>query len=148
MDKNPHQLLSQSDVIYTQHQVDDAITLLASKISQALQDNSPLVLTVMNGGLYFAGQLISQLNFPLELDYIQASRYNADTVGREIAWRTEPTDQVKGRTVLLLDDILDEESIDSNIIAYAAIEEDINDTMIYNNELDYDMDSFERLKIG
>jgi hypoxanthine phosphoribosyltransferase len=148
MHKNPHQLLSQSDVIYTQHQVDDAITVLASKISQALQDKSPLVLTVMNGGLYFAGQLISQLNFPLELDYIQASRYNADTVGREIAWRTEPTDQVKGRTVLLLDDILDEESIDSNIIAYAAIEEDINDTMIYNNELDYDMDSFERLKIG
>jgi hypoxanthine phosphoribosyltransferase len=108
MHKNPHQLLSQSDVIYTQHQVDDAITLLASQISQALQDKSPLVLTVMNGGLYFAGQLISQLNFPLELDYIQASRYNADTVGREITWRTEPTAQVKGRTVLLLDDILDE----------------------------------------
>jgi hypothetical protein len=49
---------------------------------------------------------------------------------------------------IIVDDILDEESMDSNIIAYAAIEEDINDTMIYNNELDYDMDSFERLKIG
>lgn len=108
MHKNPHQLLSQSDVIFTQHQVDDAIALLASNISQALQDKSPLVLTVMNGGMYFAAQLISQLNFPLELDYIQASRYNTNTVGKEVKWRAEPTDQVRGRTVLLLDDILDE----------------------------------------
>jgi hypoxanthine phosphoribosyltransferase len=108
MHKNPHQLLSQSDVIFTQHQVDAAITLLASKISQMLQDKSPLVITVMNGGLYFAGQLISQLNFPLELDYIQASRYNGETTGQEVKWGRAPTDSLKGRIVLLLDDILDE----------------------------------------
>jgi hypothetical protein len=48
---------------------------------------------------------------------------------------------------IIADDIFDEESINSNTNAIYHVE-DINDTMIYNNELDYDMDSFERLKIG
>jgi hypothetical protein len=48
---------------------------------------------------------------------------------------------------IIADDIFDEESINSNTNAIYHVE-DINDTMIYNNEIDYDMDSFERLKIG
>ena len=108
MNKNPNQLLHNSDVIYTQSEVDGAITRLATRISQDLQDKSPLVLTVMNGGLYFAGQLLPQLSFPLETDYLQASRYNGETIGKDIQWRAQPTAQVKGRSVLLLDDILDE----------------------------------------
>jgi len=48
---------------------------------------------------------------------------------------------------IIVDDIYDEESMHSNTNAEYAIEEDINDTMIYNNEIDHDMDSFERLKI-
>lgn len=48
---------------------------------------------------------------------------------------------------IIVDNIFDEESINSNTNDVYHVE-DINDTMIYNNEIDYDMDSFERLKIG
>lgn len=108
MNRTPQELLSQSDVIYSPEQVSDAIHALALQISQDLQDLSPIVLTVMNGGLYFAGQLLPKLNFPMEQDYVQASRYQNGTQGKEITWRTEPPSQIKGRVVLLLDDILDE----------------------------------------
>ena len=108
MKKDPNQLLADADVIYTQAEVDDAISRLASQIANDLQGLSPLVLTVMNGGLYFAGQLLPQLHFPLETDYLHATRYNGETLGKEIHWRVAPTQKVKGRTVLLLDDILDE----------------------------------------
>ena len=106
--QTPQQLHSQSEVIYSPRQVADAIHGLALQISKDLQDQAPLVFTVMNGGLYLAGQLLPQLNFPLESDYVQASRYNGNTVGKEVVWRVAPTDEVKGRVVLLLDDILDE----------------------------------------
>lgn len=105
--QTPQQLLSQSEVIYTPQQVADAIHGLAVQITQDLQDQAPLVLTVMNGGLYFAGQLLPKLGFPLEQDYVQATRYQGGVEGKEIYWRTEPTAKIKDRVVLLLDDILD-----------------------------------------
>lgn len=108
MKRNPHQLLESSDHLYSQCEVDNTITRLATQIIQDLQDEFPIVLTVMNGGLYFAGQLLPKLNFPLETDCVQASRYHGEIVGKEITWRVKPSDQVKGRTVLIIDDILDE----------------------------------------
>ena len=105
---NPDQLLSHSDLIHNQEAVDAAITRLALEIAQDLQGKSPLALTVMNGGLYFAGQLLPQLKFSLETDYVHATRYDGKTAGKEIAWLAEPTPKVKGRNILLLDDILDE----------------------------------------
>jgi hypoxanthine phosphoribosyltransferase len=107
MNHDPKQLLSQSEVIYNPQQVTDAIHALALQITQDLQDQAPLVLTVMNGGLYFAGQLLPKLGFPLEQDYVQATRYQGGLEGKEIYWRAEPTAKIKGRVVLLLDDILD-----------------------------------------
>lgn len=108
MNKDPNQLLTRSTLVYPKDAVGAAITRLAGEIAFKLQDTSPLVLTVMNGGLYFAGQLLPQLGFPLETDYLQASRYNGETVGQDVKWGRAPTDKVNGRIVLLLDDILDE----------------------------------------
>jgi hypoxanthine phosphoribosyltransferase len=108
MNKDPQQLLNNSDLVYAQSAVEDAIGRLAKEISQDLQGKSPVVLTVMNGGLYFAGQLLPKLNFALETDYVQASRYNGETLGKELIWRVRPSDKIKGKTILLLDDILDE----------------------------------------
>jgi hypoxanthine phosphoribosyltransferase len=107
MNADPHQLLSQSEVIYSHQEVADAIHGLALQITQDLQGQAPLILTVMNGGLYFAGQLLPKLGFPLEQDYVQATRYQGGVEGKEIYWRTGPTAKIKGRVVLILDDILD-----------------------------------------
>ena len=108
MEKIPSQYINDSDLIHSQASVDQAIARLANEITFKLQDSSPLVMIVMNGGLYFAGQLLPQLNFALETDYLQASRYNGETIGQDVKWGRAPTDKLKGRIVLLLDDILDE----------------------------------------
>jgi hypoxanthine phosphoribosyltransferase len=47
------------------------------------------------------------LHFPLDFDYIHASRYGAATRGSGVEWRVSPTGLARGRTVLVLDDILD-----------------------------------------
>jgi hypoxanthine phosphoribosyltransferase len=55
----------------------------------------------------FAGQILPRLRFPLDFDYIHASRYGDRTRGAQVEWRVTPPESVRGRTVLVLDDILD-----------------------------------------
>ena len=87
--------------------VDRAIRRMATEITGALGERNPLLVVVMQGGIYLAGQILPLLGFPLELDYVHVSRYRDATLGGELQWRAEPTQSVKGRAVLVLDDILD-----------------------------------------
>lgn len=81
---------------------------LATEIADALKGELPLVLAVMGGAVVFAGQLLPRLNFPLEFDYLHVTRYRGNTRGGEVEWRVLPGQNVVGRNVLVLDDILDE----------------------------------------
>jgi hypoxanthine phosphoribosyltransferase len=105
--QDPQSLLASSELIYSEAEVTSAVDRLASSITNALADTNPVVMSVMGGAVVFTGQLLPKLNFPLEFDYVQANRYHG-TSGQDLVWRVEPTDKIKGRVVLLLDDILDE----------------------------------------
>ena len=105
---NLNDLLTQSEVVCSTEAVNAAIEQLAHQISSRLSDTKPLVMCVMGGAVVFSGQLLPKLSFPLEFDYVQASRYHNQTEGQDLVWKVEPKDNVRGRTVLLLDDILDE----------------------------------------
>ena len=106
---SPRQLLDQSEVLFSEAEVAAAIQQLAAEVSNVLTDSEPLVLCVMSGATVFAGHLLPLLRFPLEFDYVQASRYhNRTTGGQDVVWKMSPGENVRGRTLLLLDDILDE----------------------------------------
>jgi hypoxanthine phosphoribosyltransferase len=81
---------------------------MAVDISAKLAGEFPVVLSVMGGAAVFTGRLLPLLRFPLEFGAIEVTRYNNDIQGRDIAWRLPPRDNVRGRTVLVVDDILDE----------------------------------------
>ncbi|MER2539904.1 MAG: hypoxanthine-guanine phosphoribosyltransferase [Azonexus sp.] len=101
-------LFDEADLIHSAEVVSAAVSELAAQIKSKLADKNPLVLCVMTGGLIFCGQLLTRLDFPLEFDYLHATRYGPDTQGGKISWRSAPWTSVKGRTVLVVDDILDE----------------------------------------
>jgi hypoxanthine phosphoribosyltransferase len=100
--------LEAAELVASAAEVSAAVTRMAREITDALAGSFPLVLCVMRGAVIFAGQLLPQLRFPLELDYLDLTRYRNRTQGGEITWRVEPGTTVVGRTVLVLDDILDE----------------------------------------
>lgn len=81
---------------------------MAGEINRTLHDAHPLVLCVMRGALVFAGQLLPQLSFPLEVDALDVTRYAEATQGGELAVRYMPASPVRGRTILVIDDILDQ----------------------------------------
>jgi hypoxanthine phosphoribosyltransferase len=102
------ELLDHAECIASETDVQAAIERLAKDISLALGGEFPLVLPVMGGAIVFAGQLLSKLCFPLEFDYLHVTRYRGQTQGGEMEWRVLPGQNVAGRNVLVLDDILDE----------------------------------------
>jgi len=101
------EFLQQSDPVASADEVQAALRRVASEVEARLASAYPLVLAVMGGAVVFAGQLLPLLRFPLDFDYIHASRYGAETSGAAIDWRVGPPASVKGRTVLVVDDILD-----------------------------------------
>jgi hypoxanthine phosphoribosyltransferase len=99
--------LKESDLIASAGEVQSAVRRLAAEIGKEFEHKYPLVLAVMGGAVVFAGQILPLLRFPLDFDYVHASRYGAMTRGSKIEWRVKPPALVRGRAVLVLDDILD-----------------------------------------
>jgi hypoxanthine phosphoribosyltransferase len=62
----------------------------------------------MQGGLTVTGRLLPKLAFPLECGYLHATRYGLESRGGELTWLVPPPAPLKDRTLLLVDDILDE----------------------------------------
>lgn len=97
-----------AELLHSQQDVESALDLMAAQINTVLADTNPLILCVMNGGIVVAGKLISRLTMPLNIDAINASRYQNQTSGGTIEWVLKPSTPLTGRTVLIIDDILDE----------------------------------------
>lgn len=98
----------EADCLVDAAAVDAALDRMAKEITAALGGSNPIVYTVMNGGLVLAGRILPRLPFPLEVAYLHASRYGHALKGTQLDWRVRPTHDLRGRTVLVLDDILDE----------------------------------------
>jgi hypoxanthine phosphoribosyltransferase len=100
--------LANADVLFGRAELETVIADLGRRIDAALDGERAVFLTVMNGALMFAGQLALSIRTDLEFDYVHATRYRGATSGSELHWLREPTADLAGRTVLLVDDILDE----------------------------------------
>ncbi len=98
----------QADCLCSAEAVEAAVDRMAAEITAALREKNPLVLCVMTGAVVVTGQLLTRLDFPLQLDYIHATRYGEETRGGLVRWLSLPQSSLKGRTVLVVDDILDE----------------------------------------
>ncbi len=103
-----HTVYQDADCLFSQEQVNRTLDQMADAISAQLSDQNPLVLCVMNGGLIVTGALLQRLDFPLQIDYLHATRYRDNIHGGDIEWRVKPEHSLKNRTLLLIDDILDE----------------------------------------
>jgi hypoxanthine phosphoribosyltransferase len=97
-----------ADCLYTPEQVENAIKKMADAIAIRLAEKNPLLLCVMSGALIPMGNLLTHLNFPLQIDYIHATRYGNEIAGSELKWISQPHGVLNRRVVLIVDDILDE----------------------------------------
>lgn len=108
--------------LYSAAEVEVALDRMAAAIEQKIGDSNPILLCVMNGGLITSGKLATRLDFPLQLDYLHATRYRQQTGGADLHWEAYPKLDLKERTVLVVDDILDEGVTLERILAYCRAE--------------------------
>jgi hypoxanthine phosphoribosyltransferase len=110
MHKPPQHILTvfeEATCIHTSSAVQSALDRMAEEIDQSLAEQNPILLCAMVGGLVTTGQLLPRLDFPLQLDYIHATRYRDNTQGGHLEWVTMPRISLKNRVILVIDDILD-----------------------------------------
>ncbi|MCY3620606.1 MAG: phosphoribosyltransferase family protein [Gammaproteobacteria bacterium] len=92
--------------VFDAETVDVAVDRIAVEMALKLWDARPVVVCLMNGGLPFTADLLRRFHFDLELDYLHLSRYE-HTTGGDIRFVRRLERSLKGRTVLLVDDVLD-----------------------------------------
>lgn len=102
------QVMAEADCLYTEQQIEDAIAQMGRRITERLADSNPIVYCVMNGGLVITGKLLTHMPFPMELSYVHATRYRDQLSGGQLDWKVRPGENMTNRTVLIVDDILDE----------------------------------------
>jgi len=116
--KDMEDIRQKADCLHSAAEVEAALTRMAREITERLAGTNPVGFCIMNGGLFMTGKLVEKLPFALELDYMHATRYGAETCGGTLRWTVRPERPLAGRTVLLMDDILDEGVTLAEIIRY------------------------------
>lgn len=100
-------IYEQATCLYTTDEVEAALDRMAAQIHLQLSDKNPIILCVMIGGMVPMANLLLRLDFPLEVDYVHATRYCGEITGGTLHWKVKPSVDLQGRTVLVVDDILD-----------------------------------------
>jgi hypoxanthine phosphoribosyltransferase len=81
---------------------------MAAALAAPLAGTNPVVLAVMHGGAFAALELSRRFSFPHEFDYVHVTRYRGGVRATKLVWRTRPSKTLAGRSVLVVDDILDQ----------------------------------------
>lgn len=101
-------IAKRAQCVFSSQQVEQALIEMAKAIDKDLHNENPVVLCVLIGGVVLTGKLLTLLDFPLQVDYIHASRYGNKIIGdSHIEWVGKPRVSLKDRAVLIVDDILD-----------------------------------------
>jgi hypoxanthine phosphoribosyltransferase len=101
-------VLSEAECLHREASVEAELDRMAEQITGELADADPLVLCVMVGALVTTAALVTRLPFPVQIDYVHVGRYRGATRGGRLLWHRHPELSLHGRTVLVIDDILDE----------------------------------------
>jgi len=100
--------LPEFNILVTEEQIKARIPKLAEEITSDMGDKNPLIVVVLKGAFMFAADLVKCFEFPFEMDFISISSYgDAATTSGVVKLLKDLDKPIKGRTVLLLEDIVD-----------------------------------------
>jgi hypoxanthine phosphoribosyltransferase len=95
-------------VLYSREEIAAKVKLLSQEISRDYKDKNPLVISILKGSFIFMADLIRQLNFPLEVEFVRFSSYGKGTKSSgKIEVIQGVIFEVENRHVLIVEDIVD-----------------------------------------
>ncbi len=95
-------------VLLTEEELADKVKFLANQIKSEYSGKNPLILCILKGSLIFTADIIRELDFPCQIDFMQVSSYGsgAETTGKLVIKKDMETD-IRDRDVIVIEDILD-----------------------------------------
>ena len=94
-------------VLISEEQIARRVRELARDITRDFAGRETIVVAILNGTLMFLADLIRLLDFPLRLDFVGVSSYGQGTTSGKLVFTRPNSLDVRGRDVLVVDDILD-----------------------------------------
>lgn len=94
-------------ILYSQQQLSDRMDEISAQLTEKYADQVPLVVPVMTGAMVFASDMLKRMNFKLNVDPIKVKSYVGAHSTGEIKLIQDVKSDVKGRSVILIEDIID-----------------------------------------
>lgn len=94
-------------VLYTQDDIQKRIKELAEQITAEYRDKNPVMICILTGAVFFYTDLLKNLDFELEPDYIICSSYAGTQSTGNLTITKDLNTDIKGRHVLIVEDIID-----------------------------------------
>ena len=94
-------------ILITDEQIARRVAAMSRQIQRDFAGRELVVVSLLTGTVMFLADLIRNLSLPLRLDFMGVSSYGAGTESGELVFTKELRVSVRGRDVLLVDDILD-----------------------------------------
>lgn len=95
------------EILITEEQIQTRIRELGQILTDEYADKDPVIIGVLKGVVIFYADMIRQIKVPCQLDFMWISSYEGtDSTGNMIV-RKDISSDIKGRHVLILEDIYD-----------------------------------------
>jgi hypoxanthine phosphoribosyltransferase len=88
--------------------IEQRVTAIAKQINSDYSGRNPVLVGVLNGSFLFTADLIKQIDIPIEVTFTKlASYYGGISTTRKIRDDFDLTIDIKGRNIILVEDIVD-----------------------------------------
>lgn len=91
----------------TSDKIQESVRQMSKKINTDLEKDMPLFLVVLNGSFMFAADLLKEVTIPCEISFIKLASYHGTSSTGTVTEMIGLTDEIKGRTVVVIEDIVD-----------------------------------------
>ena len=112
-----------AELIYDQLTIAEALDRLAAQIAADYAALNPVLLLALKGGCYLGAKLMERLDFPLQMEVLQLTRYQDHLSGGDLKTGVMPASPLADRHLLIVDDILDQGITLQGMVDYCVNED-------------------------
>lgn len=95
-------------ILFSAEDIKTRVTEMGKILTEDYKNKNPLLICPLKGSFMFFSDIAREINIPCEIDFMAVSSYNSNTVSSgEIKILKDLTENINGRHVLIIEDIID-----------------------------------------